>query len=277
MKTRKRLTAILSDGLQTEITSTLADYSVAILRLLNGNPPRCQLLGSGTVIQRNGKFGILTADHCLHECMPEAQLGRRRGEVFIFVLKRGGVVRINGAELSERRLAVPSSKAFGPDLTFIEIPKARQSAFNAACSYWPMSRSVLRSIKIFGATNTALVAAGFVDANQDIKAGKEGIHHDGLFQGFFANRRVIKRRGKWDYIGIRCNYRKAADLPVTFQGLSGGGIWAVRLKNSVLGGIEILDFCLVGVVFYETPIVKRQRTIRGHFIRSIYKAAWVDA
>ena len=85
----------------------------------------------------------------------------------------------------------------------------------------------------------------------------------------------IIERGGWDYIQSKCLYCDENDLPQSFGGTSGGGIWSVQvLKIKDAGKLIIGKRALVGVSFYQTAIENGVRYVRGHFIKSIYDAAW---
>jgi hypothetical protein len=84
----------------------------------------------------------------------------------------------------------------------------------------------------------------------------------------------LTKEEKWDYIRSRCEYRPSETVPGTFKGVSGGGIWAVRLQVTKDDTWSVRRFCLIGVVFYETEISDRMRHLIGHFIDTIYRTAW---
>ena len=88
----------------------------------------------------------------------------------------------------------------------------------------------------------------------------------------------IKDIDGWDYIKSDCNYMRAQGLPRSFAGLSGGGIWSIKLKfNETTKEWDIHDFALIGMTFYESPIENDARFLRGHFIDSIYNRAWSNS
>ncbi len=58
----------------------------------------------------------------------------------------------------------------------------------------------------------------------------------------------MERKG-WDYVTFNAHYLHRVDVPSTMKGFSGGGIWAVLLRLTPSGKIEIEDHCLVGSVF----------------------------
>jgi hypothetical protein len=85
----------------------------------------------------------------------------------------------------------------------------------------------------------------------------------------------ITEQDGWDYIQSKCFYCDENDLPRSFGGTSGGGIWALQvLRSKATGKLSIGKSALVGVSFYQTKLDTNIRYVRGHFIRSIYDVMW---
>jgi hypothetical protein len=87
----------------------------------------------------------------------------------------------------------------------------------------------------------------------------------------FSNRVKYWIEDEFDYLELNVSYENRDDLPITFGGLSGGGIWRVVLNRLNDGKISYSDPLLIGVAFYETSIVNKKRSIIGHGWRSIYE------
>jgi hypothetical protein len=82
-------------------------------------------------------------------------------------------------------------------------------------------------------------------------------------------------RDGWDYIHSKCLYCDENDLPLSFEGTSGGGIWALQLlKSKATGKLSVGRSALVGVSLYQTRLDTAIRYVRGHFIKSIYDVMW---
>ncbi|GAB4237209.1 MAG: hypothetical protein Kow0032_22830 [Methyloligellaceae bacterium] len=62
------------------------------------------------------------------------------------------------------------------------------------------------------------------------------------------------------------------NLPSTFAGMSGGGLWRVSYNRAANGKNPILDKYLIGVAFYESALCEGRRTIRCHGPRSVYSS-----
>ena len=97
----------------------------------------------------------------------------------------------------------------------------------------------------------------------------------GFFGGFDDSE--VFRRGEFDYIDTKVKYTTTNDLPGSFGGVSGGGLRAFTPITRNSGEtFEIRTRALCGVAFYETEITKNQRSIRHHFIDSVYRSSTIQ-
>ena len=61
------------------------------------------------------------------------------------------------------------------------------------------------------------------------------------------------------------------DLPTSFGGVSGGGVWQVPLIRDRQGDLEADDYILSGVAFYQTKLDGNHRLIRCHGRKTVYE------
>lgn len=273
-------TLILKDvprSVDIEINKTLLDYSIAVCRVRGNNPNTFTPLGSGTFVTRNGMHGILTAHHCLHECNPAVSIGGQGKDTLLLMVTRSRCVILDPNDAKEHPLAIPDSDEFGPDLTFVEIfsgPKL--DLLKAIVSFWNLDQKHYELANKLSAPGIVIVEAGFPEIDYRTRIIGSDIHHDlkyVVFVGALGDD-DISNKNEWDYINSSCHYRISEKIPETFKGVSGGGIWAVRLQVAKNDQWTVKDYCLVGVVFYETEVSDNRRDLRGHFIKTIYETAW---
>jgi hypothetical protein len=264
-----------------KIPKKLVDYSVALGRVRNNDPRTFRILGSGTLVQKAGKYGILTAHHCLHDINPELTLGTLNSDVLVCVIKRNQTVIIKNYEISEQPLAGPANRRYGqdgPDITFINIPNGpRLSTFKAVSSFWNLDADANKVNEEFVIHGDILVNSGFPEEDYKIETVNNLIFSKVRLMVFISDMSDchIEDIDGWDYIKSDCNYTRAQGLPRSFAGLSGGGIWSIKLKfNETTKEWDIHDFALIGMTFYESPIENDARFLRGHFVESIYNRAW---
>lgn len=237
-----------------------------------------EVIGSGTLVVRNGQYGVLTAHHCLHAWDPPVKLGRVGEYRIFFIAKNGHMPSAMQHELAERPLGVPKRGycAQGPDLTFIRIPPGPVlEALKGYASFCPLNRRPEEIARRFCVDRAYLANLGYPAHGISIRRAGKNVRADvTLMVGAGALReRDIERSRGWDYVNCFCDYRAFPHLPAKWNGMSGGGIWTVLFSRES-DRFDILDYALVGVMFYQTPTRGRRCRLRGHFVRSIYSRGW---
>lgn len=254
-------------------------YSVALGRVRNKKAEEFRPLGSGVLVKKGSRSGILTARHCLHACKPEIELGTTGSDTLSLIINRGRGVLIKPSEAIEHNLVDPKSEEFGPDLTFIEIFGDSLNTIKAVGSFWLLDKKPDEVIKDFGCEGTPIVSIGFpqVDYQTEIEIKPNIINHrvrHMTFSNVIQKGDVTEREG-WDYLESNMWYGGTPDLPATFSGVSGGPVWGMNLsKNKSDGQINIDKSALIGITFYQTELKGDERRLRAHFIKSIYDLAW---
>lgn len=276
MKTKTLILKDVPRSVDLEINKAIVDYSVAICRVRDGDPATFTPLGSGTFVIRNGVHGILTAHHCLHACNPAVRIGLQGQDTLLLMVTRSRCVILDPGDAKEHPLGIPVSDEFGPDLTFIEIfsgPKL--DLLKAIVSFWNLDHRHYELANELSAPGIVLVEAGFPEIDYRTRIIESAIHHELKHMVFIGSLEdgSISEQGKWDYIKSRCEYRVSEKVPETFKGVSGGGIWAVRLQVSKDDAWSVRTFCLLGVVFYETAIAENTMHLIGHFTKTVYQTA----
>lgn len=262
----------------SETGHTLADYSVALGIWEEGNVKKFRPIGSGVLVQKGNRFGILTARHCLHIPGPEVRLGPTGKDVLCLVLQRGRSVLLQPQDVTEHPLVTPKSVEYGPDLAFIEIlPGGRLSSLNGISSFWSLDKDPAKIAATFGKLGRLLATTGFPGVHYDIKIDANVIRHQIRHMAYYfilGPGDVFDRDG-WDYIENQCDYTPSSELPSSFKGMSGGPMWSLRFDvDENNEKFKLIDFALIGVCFFEIVIENKERKIRAHFIKSIYDLAW---
>src|ERR1043165_1020815 len=121
-----------------ELMRHFSCYSVAVGRIRNQRAEEFTPLGSGVLVSRNKRFGILTARHCLHACKPVVELGPSGIDTLSLVINGGRSVLVKPDEAIEHELASPETEEFGPDITFIEIFGSSLATLKGVGSFWPL-------------------------------------------------------------------------------------------------------------------------------------------
>jgi hypothetical protein len=269
----------LPDDLTDILMREFVPYSVGVARVSESNPRKFQPLGSGTLVRKNDRFGVLTAQHCLAACSPRVRVGPDGTDSLLLVLRDGRGVQLPAADLWAHELGVPAAQEYGPDLAFLEIaPTQRLQTIRSIGSVWSLDRDAQKILTSFGSVGSTIAALGVLEERSSTHAKRRAFHRISyhLTCLHVIAERSVTCRGDWDYIDNRCEYM-ANSLPSSFAGFSGGGIWSLEIKRSkATGELSVGKAALVGVSFYETAIEDGTRFVRGHFVHSIYDTAWRD-
>ena len=80
-------------------------------------------------------------------------------------------------------------------------------------------------------------------------------------------------RDGFDFISMPVTYGSNPDIPLSFEGMSGGGLWQIQLTNEA-AGIEAGELLLSGVVFYQEALSNNRRNVICHYRNSVYQTAY---
>ncbi len=78
----------------------------------------------------------------------------------------------------------------------------------------------------------------------------------------------------FDYLNLGVSYGGASKAPQSFEGVSGAGVWQFPLGKKAeepLTALRYDEFYLIGVAFFQSPIVDGKRFIRAHGQETIYR------
>ena len=201
---------------------TLADFSVALGGFEKANPKIPRFWGSGVLVQKGKRFGILTAHHCVHGDY-DLQFGFG-GDKLVLVLKRAQFVVLPPEILIKHALGIPNGIEMEPDLAFIEIlPSPQLGHIKAVSSFEVLDKNPLNIAKDLVGIERPFVVVGFPgEYHQPPK--KEGrttriiVKHMTYFYSIASD--SIQERDGWDYIEANNEYEGNDDLPSSFAGVS---------------------------------------------------------
>ena len=250
------------------IERQIHDYSVALGRyIVNGKRYHAELVGSGTLVQIAGKYGILTAQHVIRELL--------KSETFLISVtsyRHRCEVERNNIDVIE--LPKPSKRAEIPDLAFVLICGNELTTIQAKKPFWNMSywKGKIESDHVFS-VNSVWIISG----NPGVYTETEGPSSRALEAKCFLNElgyTCIKREfteGEFDYLEAEISYKPETKIPKDFGGFSGGGLWQIPISESQDGSLQASNPILSGVAFSQTKIIENKRGIICHGRNSIYK------
>jgi len=95
-------------------------------------------------------------------------------------------------------------------------------------------------------------------------------------RGIFGSATPMDQRDGYDYLDLSVNLNLSG-VPLSFVGVSGGGLWRIDLSMAKSGKIawdSIPRFR--GVEFGQSSVSEGHRMIRCHGPRSIFEGAWEE-
>jgi len=253
------------DDIQTEIWW----YSVGLLKYKNhneGEDENVNLIGSGTLIELDGFYGILTAQHVTALLKNDYKLG-------LTIKDQVHRNSWDGRHLEIHEIAKPVDPALGPDLAIIILPKGQIGSLKAVKSFYNLSqnKNIIEEAEpefdrgvwvLFGCLEEGAVEKRDVNGFFSVK-GFNCIFGLAPIKKFYFT-------DSYDYYEVGVKYGHDPTIPGSFGGMSGGGLWQVRLIKMKNGDIKIKKPILSGVAFYQTDIINGIRYIKCHGRQSIY-------
>ena len=253
-------------------------YVVGLVGLVSDDPKEePKLLGSGTLIRCSEKIGILTTHHLINE---KNNKDFKDSPIIGFVYSekpKRPTIRKDHLKILE--LGKPSTpnkySEEGPDLAVILLPEQETAWITASQSYWVISENRLQHPSVTYNNDSSIV---FLTGFPDILTS--GLGPQSQFSktirytcsSFYG---PIERESSddiYDYLEVCVEYGNSGDIPSTFRGLSGGGVWKLPLwydENNKQ--VKAKDPVLYGVAFYESVVEENRRHIKCHGPQSIYK------
>ncbi len=218
---------------------------------------------SGVLCVLNGIAGILTARHVWRELSGSRKLVLMLGPNQSFRLNR---------DLLDAKSPIPHfadeiSSAEVPDIAFILLPATAKASIEARekVFYSIDRRAESDEFSLYDEMGF-WIAVGCPKAL--MKSDKRAV---GALIYTTDVEKVVEHSG-WDYLYVNINLESGVVVPQDLGGMSGGGIWRVRLYmtegNVVFVNDTDRDILLQGIIFFQTPLASRQLVAHGP--RSIY-------
>lgn len=242
-------------------SSEIGRSTVALFALFGTSEAnaKLELAGTGTLVSIEDSHYVLTAAHVWHKVLKFAVLlgiSLREGINHRYFVRVDAIVP-SGPELSSHW------NEWGPDLILLRIPPFHVGEIRAFRSFY----------RLDGPDIPVRPSGGF-EAHVLIGAP----HSLGTFEQQRARLEITafpvpvvaeSTTGAFDYVDVRA-WLAHREVPEEFGGVSGGGLWKVRVYASPDDQIDS-DAILYGVAFYQMPLDTDQtgRRIRCHGPKSL--------
>lgn len=264
--TRSRIdVTLIPNALKRRILQNIECYSIVLLA-------DERLCGTGTLVVADGVHGILTAGH-VSEALQSNQGGERPTMLRTVLDPRGS--KPSGEPMAHFRFyaTTPASGEWGPlgpDLAFIRIPSPSPflSGLKQRKSFWDLTRRGIAERPVVLTEQTPSASYGVVAERTQVTERTVALQAY-LFYG--TSPRTFELGG-YDYIDMSSRRSLQPEIPESFGGLSGGGLWHFDVARYPNDQFEAARFHLSGVAFFQLPELEPDIvTIRYHGPRSIYE------
>ena len=256
-------------ALHDEIAERLALYSVGFTSVRRRREGTESIpSGSGTFVRIAGRHAFLTADHVAEQL----QAGDM---VSILVDWRGEVRRClyERDHLVFARLARGADDGNGPDLALVFIPVGGEASATVRTTKlaYDLDRRIAELPGKYpgvewgfwfpcGVPAEGAVELGPVRAFEQVR-GVQGLCA-------LAPRPREFELDSFDYFDLSVP-AIGPDIPTNLGGMSGSGLWQVRIRQATDGTIYVQDHILSGMAFYEWYAPERR--LRCHARRSLHE------
>jgi hypothetical protein len=248
-----------SHELRLQITRDIGSFTVSLFALVETKEgERLQLAGTGTLVAAGKAHFILTANHVWEEVLKAAS---KMGITLTDRIDHHFFIDINTI------IPVGPPKQndwseWGPDLVFLRVPSEYLGTINAYRSFYDPAVDGRNTLAVDHLQTRVLM--GTPEA-----LGRFTPTHAAVeINGYFMPAEFYQTRGDFDYYDFEID-TSPDDIPGSFAGVSGGGLWQVLIYSSqTTGRIDWLR-TLEGLAFYQFPSDNSRRTIRCHGPQSI--------
>lgn len=234
-------------------------------------------IGSGTFVECESHYGVLTAYHVVYGGKLKFDFAFGSGDAVGLSLTRSQhEFLIETDMLRPHKIGVPICNEEGPDMIFLEILDAGKiGTIKAIRSFWSIHADYEYQIKKLCQSKSCIWGVSGVPERWTDKQGPTS-----NFEALLVLRNLIGfgavdkwfEKNNFDYFDMIADYSVEEDLPDSFGGISGGGLWAIPFNmDREINEITLDTPILSGVVFYQTKLRNKQRKLRAHGAKSIYK------
>ncbi len=268
----------LPQNLLAEMTYMVHTFSTSLIKVSVDRKGKeiLSLIGSGSFVTIGNVYGILTVDHVV-KLLDNPSFKGPPKFLGLAIQKYAHKYTIGREYLRIHQIARGEIDSEGPDLAFIDIPPAELGTIKAQKSFYNLQLNRDRMLSSPPELNLGVWA---ICGAPDIETTDEEPTHNFLeVKGynsscFFGGISRIYEVNKFDYLEIEANYDYGPDIPQSFGGVSGGGVWQIPLVQMPDGTMKPKEYLLSGVVFYQTKKTDSLRVIKCHARKSVYDIAY---
>jgi hypothetical protein len=217
-----------------------------------------KLAGTGTLIAYDGAYYILTAAHVWHNILKKAdKLGITLRETY------DHACLIETTTIVAFGPDIPSDwTEWGPDIVFLRIPAVRVGEIKAFRVFYSLPSE--RKSAFRGEHTEARLLLGTPEA-----LGTYSQNHASVqMMSFWVAPPTCHARNGFDYLDVKARLPPPSNVE-SFGGVSGGGLWKVKVYGDPATGEIHSEAILDGVAFWEQDVKGGSGVVRCHGPESI--------
>lgn len=252
------------------IVQDLALYTIAFLRIENAaSGKQVDLLGSGVLVSIGNTKAILTAHHVV-------QVLPRTGRLGLLLEKTREPHTIDSGGVAFLEIARGRRDSDGPDIAAVVLAPQIASAIAAKKSFYDIkSRRELLLYSPPELCDGVWFAQGFLEERTVVTPDPDGL---GITKSFYNFSGVGGPENSFqinehDYFEFPVSHESRPTAPMSWGGMSGGGLWQIQLKRQGSGLVHLSPL-LSGVIFYQQPTTEMECGVKCHGRRSLYQVAY---
>ena len=255
------------------ISAEIADSTVgfAILSRRDGIEDAIPA-GSGTLVTVGLVNGILTASHVLRNLPDKGDVGIVR---FPRVPRFAQKQTIDIGRSEKLTIGTPPFGPEGPDLGFLRLSSEDAGNLKARCTFLNLEKkrsSVLdchQPEPPYFDGISGMIAEWTTDLPSD-----QGQARVKGFRALFGVGLVVRtyESSDFDLFDFEVTYGPGSVSPLSYEGMSGGGLWRVGCTKGENGRLLVVDKTVFGVAFHQSPLSDQKRIITCHGPKSVYGA-----
>jgi hypothetical protein len=246
----------LSADLLAEMRERVWLYTASVFSV-DGSTPH--YAGTATCVRQGASEYILTAGHVWREL---------RGERFALSLEADRLlVPIEKSLVEPTVMAANKFGEWGPDLALIRLPSVVARDLGQVKAFYNIDKrkALMGDRPAYDHGVWAVVGA---PEEQSLFGKDEAVLTICLFASVVAS---AQTRDGFDYVDLSYFHEDRPDLPRSYGGISGGGLWQLPIARSESGDVVWNDHVnLEGVAFYQKAISPFEGVIRCHGRWSVY-------
>lgn len=239
-----------------QIREKLWLYTVSVFAVEDRRP---RYVGTATCVAAGGACHLLTAAHVWQAV---------RGDSFALSLESERLlVEIPRRIIEPRLLADGVGSEWGPDLALLRLPDLYARDIGLTKVFYNLDLRRAESVQGPPRNDVGLWAVIGAPGEQSTFGPHEAVLRTTVFASGVV---TASERGDWDYLDLSFDHQGRPELPESYGGLSGSGLWQMLVNKSASTGQVSWDGAarLEGVAFYQTA--KHRGFIRCHGRKSIY-------